>query len=259
MKDGRRQFFDKGSDALRIRKGTRMWVCQKCRHRQAVPQCQLDRKTTTTCCKHCGGHLVPSKRAQAFLWKKGKGKWHVKSLPLNPHKKDLPSCPFCQQKILPGPRYHLGGLISCADCAGRGLEQAQWKRRQAQLKHQEEIEKRREQRKKETRRRKRDWPVPETLFELAEWLGVEKERQKWAERDAKEFARPFKRGRDNVPEPCYGCLFLSFEAKDEEGCVVRAWCQKKLHVGGPFKGGCPQFLSKEETKKFFDHFEGRRT
>jgi len=226
VKDGRRQFFDKGSNALRIRKGTRMWICQKCKHRQATPECQLGRKTATTCCKHCGGHLVPSKRAHQNLFSDQKIVRAPLVVQIAPS-----SCPFCHQKIWPGPRYHLGGLISCADCAGRGLEQAQWKRRQAQLKHQEEIEKRREQRKKETRRRKRDWPVPETLFELAEWLGVEKERQKWAERNAKEFARPFKRGRENAPEPCQSCVHLAFEPLDEEGCRIRAWCLRKINIG----------------------------
>jgi hypothetical protein len=78
-------------------------------------------------------------------------------------------------------------------------------------------------------------------------------------KDAKLFSIPFKRGRENVPPPCYNCSNLQFDYADPDGYNVMAWCavdmssscsksiissscSKNIMVGRPKKEeDCPAF------------------
>ena len=71
-------------------------------------------------------------------------------------------------------------------------------------------------------------------------------------KDAKLFSIPFKRGRENVPPPCYNCSNLRIDYADPDGYNVMAWCaadlrssscSKNIMVGRPKKEeDCPAFL-----------------
>jgi len=63
------------------------------------------------------------------------------------------------------------------------------------------------------------------VFKMARKKMVFKKRFR---KDAKLFSIPFKRGRENVPPPCYNCSNLRFDYADPDGYNVMAWCAVDL-------------------------------
>ena len=104
------------------------------------------------------------------------------------------------------------------------------------------------------------------VFKMARKKMVFKKRFR---KDAKLFSIPFKRGRENVPPPCYNCSNLRFDYADPDGYNVMAWCavdlmssscsksitssscSNSIKVGRPKKEeDCPAFLLTTRMRRY---------